>query len=186
MKIINTDFSGLLILEPTVHRDERGFFLESFREDFFKTQGIDFKCLQSNQAMSTDKGVLRGLHFQLPPKTQAKLVWVSAGEVLDVVVDLRQNSPTYGKHYSVHLSATNFRRLFIPKGFAHGYFTLTPNSEFNYIIDEYYAPEHEAGILWSDPYLDINWPLQILDGLNPIVSDKDKKWPRLKDLNNPF
>ncbi len=202
MHIINTGFEGLLIIEPTVHRDERGFFLESFREDFFQAQGINFKCLQSNQAMSTEKGVLRGLHFQAPPKAQAKLVWVSAGEVLDVVVDLRQNSSTYGKHYSVHLSATNFRRLFIPKGFAHGYFTLTPNSEFNYIVDEYYSPKHEGGILWNDPYLNISWPLhapkqapkqapkhplvEVTSDTTPIISAKDEKWPRLNELNNPF
>ena len=186
MQVINTGFSDLLIIEPTVHRDERGFFLELFREDFFQNMGINFKCLQANQAMSVEKGVLRGLHFQVPPKTQAKLVWVSAGEVMDVVVDLRPNSPTFGKHYSVHLSATNFRRLFVPKGFAHGYFTLTPNSEFNYIIDEYYAPEHEGGILWNDPYLGIKWPLDILEDKKPIVSAKDKKWPRLNELDSPF
>ncbi len=186
MQIIATDFPGLLILEPIVHRDERGFFLESFRENFFLKQGLNFSCVQANQAMSVQKGVMRGLHFQIPPQTQAKLVWVTAGEVLDVVVDLRELSPTYGKHYSVHLSGTNFRRFFIPKGFAHGYITLTPNSEFNYMVDEYYAPKHEGGILWNDPDLGINWPLNLAGEELPIISDKDKKLPRLKNFDNPF
>lgn len=192
MQIITTNFPGLLILEPRVHSDARGYFMEIFRSDFFDNHSIDFNCVQANQAFSVDKGVLRGMHFQRPPKAQAKLVWVSAGEVLDVVVDLRKNSPTFGQHYSVLLSAENFRRCFVPKGFAHAYLTLTPNSVFNYMVDEFYAPDHEDGVLWNDPDLGIAWPLDILPDeqnggmVEPIISEKDKKLPRLKDLVNVF
>ena len=183
MKIIELNFPGLLILEPRVHRDERGFFLETFREEVFSSLGVDFHCVQANQSYSTRKGVLRGLHFQAPPKAQAKLVWVTRGEVLDVVVDLRKSSPTFGRHYSLRLSADNFRRLFVPKGFAHAYFTLAPDTEFNYMVDEYYSPEHERGVAWNDPSLGIDLPLEIVAEENePLVSEKDKKLPYFNGL----
>jgi len=178
-----------LIVEPVVHRDERGFFLEAFREENFSRFGVDFHCVQANQSYSVQKGVLRGFHFQAPPKAQAKLVWVTRGEVLDVVIDLRKSSPTFGRHYSAHLSATNFRRFFVPKGFAHAYFTLTPESEFNYMVDEYYSPETEGGVFWNDPELGVKWPLDILDseeGAEPLVSLKDRKLPMFRDLDYIF
>lgn len=192
MQVISTEFPGLLLLEPTVHRDARGFFLETFREEHFLSVGINFHCVQANQSFSADRGVLRGLHFQRPPKAQAKLVWVTRGEVLDVVVDLRRGSPFYGKHFSVHLSEKNFKRLFVPKGFAHGYLTLTPDTEFNYMVDEYYAPDHEGGVLWNDPELGIDWPLEPIartDGVNsviPVQSKKDQNLPLLRDLEAVF
>ena len=186
MQIINTDFSGLLILEPKVHRDARGFFLETFREEHFTAAGVPFRCVQANQSYSVERGVLRGLHFQVPPKAQAKLVWVTRGEALDVVVDLRTGSPTFGKHYSVHLSAVNFRRLFVPKGFAHGYITLVPETEFNYMVDEYYAPDHEGGLAWNDPELAIRWSLSEAEAVTPILSAKDENNPLFKELGRIF
>ncbi len=183
MQLISTEFEGLFIIEPVVHRDSRGFFLETFREEFFIKHGIQFPFVQANQAFSKDKGILRGLHFQKPPTTQSKLVWVTSGEVLDVVVDLRSNSATYGKHYAIHLSADNFKRFFIPKGFAHGYLTLTPDVNFNYFVDEYYSPQDEGGLLWNDPALGINWPLH---GKQPILAEKDTRYPYLAELDNPF
>lgn len=187
MRFIPTDFQDLFVIEPTVHKDERGFFLETFREEIFAAQGIAFKAVQANQAFSAASGVLRGLHFQVPPKTQAKLVWVSKGRALDVVVDLRKNSPTFGRHYSLLLSADNFRRLFVPKGFAHGYITLGSNVEFNYMVDEYYSPAHEGGLLWNDPALGINWGFEENAApQTPIVAARDAAWPCLKDLDNPF
>ena len=189
MKIVELDFPGLLILEPLVHRDERGFFIETFREEIFSGLGVDFNCVQANQSYSACKGVLRGLHFQAPPMAQAKLVWVTRGEALDVVVDLRRNSPTFGRHYSVHLSADNFRRLFVPKGFAHAYLTLVPETEFNYMVNEYYSPEHERGIAWNDPSLKIDWPLETVakeNGGQPVVSEKDRRLPFFDGLEAFF
>jgi dTDP-4-dehydrorhamnose 3,5-epimerase len=185
MQIIKTDFPGLLIIEPAVHRDERGFFIETFREENFVNLGVKFHCVQANQSYSSQKGILRGLHFQAPPKAQAKLIWVTRGEVLDVVLDLRESAPTFGRHCSVHLSAANFRRLFIPKGFAHAYFTLSLETEFNYMVDEYYSPQHEAGVFWNDPALGIKWPLEVLSGesaAGPLISPKDQRLPLFKDL----
>ena len=189
MKIVELDFPGLLILEPLVHRDERGFFIETFREEIFSGLGVDFNCVQANQSYSACKGVLRGLHFQAPPMAQAKLVWVTRGEALDVVVDLRRNSPTFGRHCSVHLSAGNFRRLFVPKGFAHAYLTLAPETEFNYMVNEYYSPEHERGIAWNDPSLKIDWPLETVakeNGGQPVVSEKDRRLPFFDGLEAFF
>lgn len=189
MKIVELDFPGLLILEPLVHRDERGFFLETFREEIFSGLGVDFNCVQANQSYSACKGVLRGLHFQAPPMAQAKLVWVTRGEALDMVVDLRRNSPTFGRHCSVHLSAGNFRRLFVPKGFAHAYLTLAPETEFNYMVNEYYSPEHERGIAWNDPSLKIDWPLETVakeNGGQPVVSEKDRRLPFFDGLEAFF
>ncbi|MBQ4132251.1 MAG: dTDP-4-dehydrorhamnose 3,5-epimerase [Desulfovibrionaceae bacterium] len=186
MQIIKTDFPELLIFEPAVHRDARGFFLETFREEHFARLGIDFHCVQANQSFSAECGVLRGLHFQKPPKAQAKLVWVTRGEVLDVVVDMRPDSPTWGRHFSLRLSEANFRRLFVPKGFAHGYLTLTPETEFNYMVDAYYAPDHEGGVLWNDPELGIDWPLEQISATAPILSEKDKKLPLFSELKNVF
>lgn len=181
MQITATEFPGLAVITPKVHQDERGFFLETFRRDIFEAAGLPCDFVQANHARSEKAGVLRGLHFQTPPDAQSKLVWVTAGEVLDVVVDLRQGSPTFGRHFSILLAARNFTRLLVPKGFAHGYVTLTPGVEFQYMVDAYYAPAQEQGLLWNDPDLGIAWPVS-----NPVLAGKDNTWPRLQDLVSPF
>lgn len=181
MRLIETGLPGLALLEPKVFRDERGFFLESYSEAVFDSLGIRARFVQDNHAYSKQAGVLRGLHFQLPPFAQAKLVWVVRGSVLDVAVDLRCDSPAYGKHFSVELSAENMTRLFIPRGFAHGYVTLEPDTEFLYKVDAPFSPQADAGILWNDPDLGISWPVA-----DPVLSPKDRLLPRLKDFNSPF
>jgi dTDP-4-dehydrorhamnose 3,5-epimerase len=181
MRRIETGLPGLCVLEPRVFRDERGFFLESYNEAGFAALGVGAHFVQDNHAYSAEAGVLRGLHFQLPPFTQAKLVWVVRGAVLDVAVDLRRGSPAYGRHFAVELSAANMLRLFVPRGFAHGYLTLTPGTEFLYKVDNVYAPEADAGVLWNDPDLGIAWPEAA-----PVLSAKDRQLPRLRDLDNPF
>ncbi|EGY24534.1 dTDP-4-dehydrorhamnose 3,5-epimerase [Desulfovibrio sp. A2] len=181
MQIIETGIPGLLRLEPRVFRDERGFFLETYRRELFERLGVDAGFVQDNHARSEQPGVLRGLHYQLPPAAQAKLVWATRGSVYDVAVDLRAGSPTYGQWYGCELSERNFVRLFVPRGFAHGYMTLEPGTEFQYKVDAYYAPEMEAGIAWDDPDLAIPWP-----GIAPILSEKDRCLPRLRDLASPF
>lgn len=181
MRLIETGLPGLALLEPKVFRDERGFFLETYSEAAFDALGIGARFVQDNHAYSVRVGVLRGLHFQLPPHAQAKLVWVVRGSVLDVAVDLRRDSPTYGRHYCVELSAENMLRLFLPRGFAHGYLTLAPDTEFLYKVDAPYMPQADAGILWSDPDLGIDWPES-----KPVLSGKDRMLPRLKDFHSPF
>jgi len=184
MRLIETALPGLVLLEPKVFRDARGFFLESYNRQTFTQLGIGCEFVQDNHARSTQAGVLRGLHFQLPPFAQAKLVWVTRGSVLDVAVDLRVGSPSYGKHFAVELTADNFLRLFLPKGFAHAYLTLTPDTEFQYKVDAPYAPQHDAGIRWNDPDLGIAWPG--LAGGAPVLSGKDEVLPFLKDFCSPF
>ena len=181
MRITLTEFPGLAVITPKVHQDERGFFLETYRRDVFKKAGLPWDFVQANHARSETPGVLRGLHYQAPPAAQSKLVWVTAGRVLDVVVDLRRGSPTFGRQFSLELTADNFTRLLIPKGFAHAYLTLTPGTEFQYMVDAYYSPAHEQGIAWDDPDLGIAWPIN-----DPLLSGKDKLLPRLKDIVSPF
>lgn len=181
MQITPTDIPDLLILAPRVFQDPRGFFLESYNRERFREAGIDCEFVQDNHAFSKDKGVLRGLHFQAPPHAQAKLVWVTRGAVYDVVVDLRKGSPTFGRWHGFLLTAENFRRLFIPKGFAHGYVTIEPNTEFMYKVDACYNPQSEGGILWNDPDLAIEWPLAEV-----ILSDKDKRLPAWREFASPF
>lgn len=185
MRAIETGLPGLLLLEPKIFRDERGFFLESYNRKGFADLGITAEFVQDNHACSTQAGVLRGLHFQTPPMAQAKLVWVTRGGVLDVAVDLRVGSPTFGRHYTVELSAENFLRLFIPKGFAHAYATLTPDCEFQYKVDAPYSPQHDAGIRWDDPDLNIPWP-SFATGAGPVLSGKDKVLPFFKEFRSPF
>lgn len=182
MQFNSTEFPGLMVIQPRVFRDERGFFLESFRAELFATHGLSRNFIQDNHARSEEVGVVRGLHLQLPPATQGKLVWVTRGSVFDAAVDLRSGSPTFGKVFTATLSADNFTRLFIPRGFAHGYMTLEPSTEFQYKVDAYYSPAEEAGIYWNDPDLNIPWPA----GITPILSDKDKALPRLRDFASPF
>lgn len=181
MQIIETGIPGLLRLEPRVFRDQRGFFLETYRLELFERLGVAAGFVQDNHARSEQPGVLRGLHLQLPPATQSKLVWVTRGAVYDVAVDLRVGSPTYGRWHGCELSEGNFARLFVPPGFAHGYMTLEPGTEFQYKVDAYYAPDLEAGIAWDDPDLNITWP-----AIAPVLSDKDRHLPRLRDFRSPF
>lgn len=185
MQVHETGFPGLLVLEPRVFKDERGFFLESYNRDAFKQLGIDCEFVQDNHAYSKDVGVLRGFHFQGPPAAQTKLVWVTRGAVLDVVVDLRKGSPQYGLSYQVVLSAENFKRMFIPKGFGHAYVTIEPDTEFQYKVDAPYAPQAEGGIAWDDPALAGCWA-DALKGRTPILSEKDTRLSCLADFDSPF
>jgi len=180
-----TGFPGLLVLEPRVFGDERGFFLESYNKEKFRDLGIDCDFVQDNHAYSQQMGVLRGFHFQRPPMAQAKLVWVTRGAVLDVVVDLRRSSPTYLKTFQLELSATNFKRLFIPRGFGHAYVTLVPDTEFQYKVDAPYAPDCEGGIAWDDPDLAVDWAA-VLKGAAPVLSDKDKTLTTVSVFDSPF
>ncbi len=181
MRLIETGIAGLHLLEPKVFRDERGFFLESYSAAAFEAIGVRTRFVQDNHAYSAGAGVLRGLHFQLPPFDQAKLVWVTRGRVLDVVVDLRRGSPTYARHFAVELSGENMLRLFVPRGFAHGYLTLSPEVEFLYKVDAAYAPQADSGIIWNDPDLAVAWPVAA-----PVLSAKDRALPAFKVFNSPF
>ncbi|MVP01461.1 dTDP-4-dehydrorhamnose 3,5-epimerase [Paenibacillus lutrae] len=181
MNIISTKFSQALLIEPTVHGDSRGFFMESYNAERFNELGIRYQFLQDNHSLSSETGVLRGLHYQLNPKAQTKLVRVLAGAIYDVIVDIRTNSSTFGQWQGFILSAENKRQLLVPQGFAHGFCTLIPNTEVLYKVDEYYSPEQDRGILWNDPSLAIDWPTS-----SPILSDKDKKHPLLKDAEINF
>lgn len=173
MYIIETDIEGVKIIEPKVFGDERGYFFESFSQRKFEEKVCKIVFVQDNESLS-EYGVVRGLHFQKPPHEQAKLVRVVKGKVLDVVVDIRKNSPTYGRHVSIELSAENKRQLFIPHGFAHGYAVLEKETIFQYKCDNYYAPDHEGAILWNDPTLNIDWHLPHTD---IILSEKDRLNP---------
>lgn len=165
-------------MEPTVRGDERGYFMESFSErDFVAATGVDVRFVQDNESYSK-RGVLRGLHFQREPHAQAKLVRVIKGRVIDVAVDIRPQSPTFGKYVAAELSGDNHRQMYIPKGFAHGYLTLE-EAVFQYKCDDYYHPECEGGVAWNDPQIGIEWPKMEGDF---ILSDKDRKHPTLKEL----
>lgn len=179
MKIKETGIKGLLVIEPDVFGDSRGYFMESFSEKKFREEtGMDVTFVQDNESKSS-YGVVRGLHFQHPPYSQAKLVRVVSGRALDVAVDLREGSETYGKHFSIELSGENHLQVFIPKGFAHGFAVLSEEVLFQYKCDEYYAPESEGAVIWNDPDLNIDWKIPHED---VRLSEKDKKHPRLKDL----
>ena len=171
MKFTPQSISDVILIEPTVHGDERGYFMESFKQDVFENAlGYKVNFIQDNESKST-KGVLRGLHYQLPPYAQAKLVRVVKGSVLDVAVDIRQNSNTFGQYVSLVLSEENKKQLFVPRGFAHGFIVLSKEAIFSYKVDNKYTPQHEHTILWNDIDLDIDWHL---DDIMPSLSDKDK------------
>ena len=169
MKVVETGFEGLFVLEPRVFADERGYFFESFNSQTFKNNGLDFEWVQDNQSQSK-YGVVRGLHFQKPPYAQTKLIRVLKGEILDVVVDLRHDKPTYGKSFSIVLSSQNHLQLLIPKGFAHGFSVLSEEADVMYKCDALYNKESESGILFNDPKLGIDWQVE-QDKM--VVSDKD-------------
>ena len=182
MNIIKTPIEGLLVIEPQVFKDARGYFVETYNEERYRAAGIDAQFVQDNQSCSS-YGVVRGLHFQRPPYSQAKLVCCTVGRVLDVAVDLRKGSKTYGQWFGVELSEDNKRQFFIPRGFAHGFSVLSNQAIFTYKCDNLYHPEADGGILLNDPDLAIDW--QVPEELR-IISDKDKKHPLLKDLENPI
>jgi dTDP-4-dehydrorhamnose 3,5-epimerase len=181
VKLIPTEINDLVILEPKVFGDQRGYFMSPYIDSWFSENVIRTHFIQDNESMSS-KGVLRGLHFQIPPYDQAKLVRVISGSVIDVVVDLRKDSATYGHSFSILLSGENKRQLFVPRGFAHGFHVLEDQTIFSYKVDNVYAPDHEGGIRWNDPSLQIDWQLKGA----PILSEKDQILPLLKDFNSPF
>ena len=175
MNIKETLLQNVYILEPAVFHDKRGFFMESYNKRILEQLGILVDFIQDNHSFSKNAGLIRGLHYQLIPKAQTKLVRVSTGAIFDVIVDIRKNSVTFGEWIGVILSEENKRQVFIPKGFAHGFCTLVPNTNVIYKVDEYYEPEFDRGILWNDPDIRIDWPIS-----NPLLSDKDSKLPLLK------
>lgn len=182
MKVEQTSIEGLVVIEPEIFYDSRGYFFESYNQNLFIKKLGDFKFVQDNESKSS-KGVLRGFHFQKPPFEQAKLVRCIEGKVIDVAVDIRKRSPTYGKHVAVELSGENKRQLFIPRGFAHGFVVLSESATFAYKVDNSYAPEYDSGIKFDDNELNINWGLTE----NEIqLSAKDENLPAFKDLNSPF
>ena len=171
------DIEGLYVIEPTVFKDERGYFVETYNQNDMKEAGLDMVFVQDNQSMST-RGVLRGLHFQ-KQFPQGKLVRVVRGKVLDVAVDLRSDSKTYGKWFGVELSAENMKQFYIPEGFAHGFLVLSDEAEFCYKCTDFYHPGDEGGLAWNDPEIGVGWPLE--EGVDLIISEKDQKWKGLKD-----
>ncbi len=181
MKAIQTEIPGVVIIEPDVFGDHRGWFMESWSKKKLAELGIDVDFVQDNQSFTAKKGTLRGLHFQMNPMAQSKLVRVVSGAVLDVAVDIRKNSPTYLKWVSVELSSENKRQFFIPRGFAHGFVTLTDNVEFVYKCDNYYSKECDRSIKFDDPQINVNWNVTA-----PIISEKDANAPLLKDSDCNF
>lgn len=181
--IEKTFINDLLIINTKKIEDTRGFFSETFKQEIFNSNGIDINFVQDNHSLSKKKNTLRGLHFQLPPFEQAKLVRVVRGSIIDVAVDLRTNSKTFKEYFKINLSANNFKQLYIPVGFAHGFLTLEDNTEVLYKTSNYYSKEHERGILWSDNDIAINWGIE---KLVPILSDKDKSNFLLKNIDYLF
>jgi len=174
--------TGLKLITPKKFGDNRGFFSETYNAQTLAELGIRERFVQDNHSLSVEKGVVRGLHYQKPPDAQAKLVRVSRGSILDVAVDIRRGSPTYGQHVAVELSADNWSQLYIPAGFAHGFCTMAPDTELQYKVSDYYAPASDAGILWNDPALGIAWP----EFAGAQLSPKDLALPRFADIDTPF
>jgi dTDP-4-dehydrorhamnose 3,5-epimerase len=177
MEIEETNIPDVLLLKPEVYRDERGFFLETYREEYLKEKNIDVHFVQDNLSKS-QKNTVRGLHYQIE-RQQDKLLMVMEGAILDVAVDLRQDSPTFGKHTAMELSSKNKHQMFIPKGFAHGFSVLSDNALVYYKCSDYYYPDGERGLLWDDPELGIDWKVT-----DPIISEKDRYQPRLQEITN--
>lgn len=182
MNVIKTDIEGVVILEPRLFNDPRGYFFESFSQRDFNSRVRTVRFVQDNESKSS-YGVVRGLHFQMPPFTQSKLVRVIIGSVLDIAVDIRRGSPTFGRHVAVELTADNHRQFFVPRGFAHGFSVLSPTAVFQYKCDNFYAPQSEAAIAYDDPDLNIDWRVP---ADKVILSDKDRRHPRLKDADFLF
>lgn len=183
MNVIKTAIEGVFVIEPKIFGDERGYFFESFNaKEFAEKTGLNITFVQDNESKSR-YGVMRGLHFQKPPYTQSKLVRVVSGRVLDVAVDIRKGSPTYGKWVSCVMTGENHRQFFVPKGFAHGFCVLSDEAVFQYKCDDFYHPEAEGALAWDDETIGINWPIAIED---VILSEKDKHHPCLNDFETPF
>ena len=180
MDVSTTNIEGLLVIQPKVFGDERGYFFESFRDDVLNNHGVSSKFVQDNQSKS-NKGILRGLHFQKAPHAQGKLVRVVKGAILDIALDIRTNSPTYGHHFSIELNEVNKTIFYIPPGFAHGFLTLEDNTLFSYKCTNYYNLESEGSVLWNSASLNIDWGIE-----NPILSEKDKTAPNFMDFKSPF
>ena len=182
MEAIKTDIEGVYIIEPKVFKDQRGYFFESYNKLSLESLGIDYTFVQDNQSKSS-YGVIRGLHFQKPPHAQTKLLRVVEGKIIDVAVDIRKGSPTYGKHVAVELSAENFKQLLIPAGFAHGFSVLSETAIVQYKCTDYYHPETEGGIMFNDADIDIDWGIPLDEA---VVSDKDLKHPSFAEFDSPF
>lgn len=180
MEVIETSLKGVVVLVPKVFEDARGYFFESYNENLFRQAGLNLKFVQDNQSLS-QKGVLRGLHFQNDPWAQGKLVRVITGAVFDVAVDIRRNSPTYGKWFGTELTEKNKHMMYIPEGFAHGFVTLQDNTVFSYKCTNFYNKASEGCLLWNDPDIGINWNVE-----NPLLSEKDLEGKRLKDFVSAF
>lgn len=185
MKVIETEIPGVLIVETDVFGDHRGYFTETYSKPKYEKLGITVDFVQDNMSFSAAEGTLRGLHWQNPPYAQSKLVSCTKGKVIDVAVDIRKGSPTFGKWVSCELSADNHRQFFIPQGFAHGFLTLTPDVEFRYKVDNVYDKASEGSIRYDDPTVDVDWGM-LLNGREPVLSDKDRISPVLEDANNLF
>jgi len=183
MIVTETQIPEVKLIAANKFGDDRGFFSETFNFERYRAEGVTMNAVQDNHSLSGPVGTVRGLHFQIPPKSQAKLVRVVRGAVFDVAVDLRKGSPTYGKHVTAVISAKEWNQLYIPKGFAHGFCTLEPDTEFLYKVDDYYSPEHEQGIQWDDPELGIAWPVEAGKAL---LSSKDTGNPCLADILDYF
>ncbi len=183
MIIETTPLEGVKVMVPKKFADARGFFSETYHRERFLRGGIAVDFVQDNQSRSAAAGTIRGLHFQSPPFAQDKLIRVLRGSILDVAVDLRRSSPTFGRHVVTELSAENFKQIFVPIGFAHGFCTLEPDTEILYKVSNYYAPGHDHGLAWDDPALGIAWPVT---AESVTLSDKDRRHPRLADLDSPF
>ncbi|WP_374764419.1 dTDP-4-dehydrorhamnose 3,5-epimerase [Yunchengibacter salinarum] len=183
MQVEKLALDGAFVLTPKRFGDARGFFSETYNKRAFDAAVGPVDFVQDNHSLSRDAGVLRGLHFQTPPHAQAKLVRVPRGRVLDVIVDLRGGSPTYGQHAAVELSGENWKQLFVPEGFAHAFLTLEPDSEFCYKVTDFYAPDHDSGLRFDDPDLAIDWPMPLAD---ITLSDKDRALPAFRDFKSPF
>lgn len=181
MNVIRTDIEDLVVIEPVVHGDHRGWFMETYSAQELAKHGINTVFVQDNQSFSAQKNTLRGMHFQNAPKAQTKLIRCTKGAIIDTVVDLRKNSKTYKKWFSIELSAENKKQLYIPKGFAHGFVTLTEDVEVQYKVDEFYSKEHDRSIRFDDPEIGIEWEVE-----NPILSEKDLNAPLLKDSDVNF
>jgi dTDP-4-dehydrorhamnose 3,5-epimerase len=183
MDVEATNLPGVLLLKPRYFHDARGYFVETYNTRSAGQAGLATAFVQDNQALSRRRGTVRALHFQVPPKVQAKLVRVLRGSIYDVAVDLRLGSPSYGKWVAATLTAQGGEQIFVPRGFAHGYCTIEDNTEVAYKVDDYYAPECEQGLTWDDPALGIGWPVSPADA---VLSDKDRKLPGFADFASPF
>lgn len=182
MHITSLAIPAVRLIAPAKHGDHRGFFSETYHRQAYAAAGIAADFVQDNHSLSGEPGTVRGLHFQVPPRAQAKLLRVVRGAVFDVAVDLRWGSPSYGRHVSAVISAAAWNQIFVPEGFAHGFCTLEPGTEVLYKVSAFYAPEAEQGLLWNDPDLAIDWPA----AAGAVLSERDRGWPRLRDLSTVF